>query len=260
MINKLIEKELFKFIDKNGIPYTLNNIVTVSYKKNIYDEDYLTNEINHNLNTITRVIKLKLPYELIDIDMEKIVLKYLFETTGKYFNDINEIVKFPVLNGIPFLIILDEHSDIQKVTLATKNIPGSIILRHDYNNVGIKTLGNIERINGDFGICDAPIENLGNLTKIQGDFWITKYDNYLILKSLKPLIEIGGNMVINDENIKSLETIQRVKGNLNLCKSAVSELGSLKYIGGNFLGRKDVFENYNFSNIEIKGKIRLYKA
>lgn len=258
-MDKLLEDKIFNYIDKNGIPYNIHSQVIVTYKKNIYDEDYLINELNHSLESPSRKVTIKLPFNITNTEMEKCVLKYIFETTGMLLDNINQIVTTPTLKGIPFLLILNEHSETQKVTLAKRNIPGSLILRPDYNNTGIKTLGKIERINGDFGICDSPIEDLGNLIKIKGDFWITKYDNYLKLKSLNPLIEIGGNLVINDNNITSLETIEKVKGNLNLRKSSIVELGFLKYVGGNFLGRKDVFEKYDFSNIEIKGKIRLYK-
>jgi hypothetical protein len=259
MTENAIEREIFKYIDENGIPYSLNSMISVNYSKNKYNEDYLSNELKHNLNSPSRVIKIKLPFELTKNEMEKVVLKYISETTGKHLDSINDILKTPVLNGVPYLLILNEHSETGKVSLARKTIPGSLILRHDNNNIGIKTLGKIECINGDFGISDSPIENLGNLLKIQGDFWITKYADLLKLKSLKPVREVGGNLVINDDNIKSLETIEKVNGNLNLRKSAITELGSLKFVGGNFLGRRDVFEKYNFSNIDIKGKIRLYR-
>lgn len=174
-------------------------------------------------------------------------------------DDVGQIATNPTYKGVPFLLILNEHGGTKKVSLARKTIPGSLIIRPDYNNVGIKSLGNIERINGDLGICDAPIQDLGKLTKVKGDLWFTRYDNHLRLESLKPVVEIGGNLVLNDDKITSLDTIESVKGNLNLRKSSIKDLGALKYIGGNFLGRRKVFQDFDFSNIEILGKIRLYK-
>lgn len=120
-------------------------------------------------------------------------------------------------------------------------------------------MGNIEVIRGDLGISDAPIKNLGNLRKIYKDFWITTYDNELQLKSLFPLKEIGGNVSIKEQNLKSLDSIEIVKGNLTIRQSNISDLGDLKFVGGNLLLRRDIFENYDFSKIEVKGKIKFFK-
>ena len=201
-----------------------------------------------------------MPFSITSEEMDNVVIKYIFETTGILLDDIGQIVTNPTFKGMPFLLILDEHDSQWKVTLAKKTIPGSLILRPDYHNVGIDSLGVIEIIDGDFGICDAPIENLGNLNKITGDFWIARYDDYLKIHSLKPLKEVGGNVVINDINLSTLGTLERVNGNLNLRKSNISDLGSLKCIGGNFLGKKEIFCDYDFSKIDVKGKIKFYNS
>jgi hypothetical protein len=121
-------------------------------------------------------------------------------------------------------------------------------------------LGNIEVIRGDFGISDSTIRNLGNLRKIYKDFWVTRYENLLQLEPLSPLKEVGGNVTINDEILSSLDTLESVKGNLNLRKSKITNLGNLKYVGGNFLAKKEIFDTYDFSNIDIPGKIKLFKT
>ena len=232
MTDKAIENSIFKYFDKNGIPFEILSQVSVQWTRNIYNEDYLSNEVEHNLNRPNCRIKNIAPFKLSENELGKIVLKYISETTGVHLDDIGQIVTNPTYNGVPFLLQLNEHGGTKKVTLAKKNIPGSLILRADYNNCGLKSLGKIERINGFFGISDSPIQDLGSLKKVKGDFWITRYNDYLRLFSLNPLIEVGGNLTINDRNIVSLGTVEKVKGNLNLRKSVITDLGALKFVGG----------------------------
>lgn len=260
MINKAIENKVFKYFDKNGISLKNLTQIKVTWNHNIYNETYINNNGEHNLNKPAKNISIDTPFNLKENEINELVINYIYETTGVLLDNIGQILTNPSYNGVPFLLILNEHNTTKKVSLARKSIPGSLIIRPDYYNVGIKSLGKIERINGDLGICDAPIEDLGNLLKIKGDLWITRYDDRLKLKSLKPLIEVGGNLSINDKNITSLDSVEVVKGNLSLRKSSIKNLGNLKFVGGNFIGNREIFENYDFSKIEIKGKVRLYKG
>ena len=254
-----LKHKIYKYIDKNGIPIRRIASISVTYKPNIYDENYLTDTLEHNLNKPHFSAVPELPFDISETEMIQIVKEYIFDTTGIRINHFGQLLSNPSLNGNPFLLVLNEHSGRQKVTLARKVIPGSLIIRDKYGNYGFDSLGKIEVIRGDFGISDAPIKNLGNLRKIYKDFWITSYENELQIQSLFPLKEVGGNVSIKEQNLKSLGSLEIVKGNLTIRQSNISDLGDLKFVGGNLLLRRDVFENYNFSNIEVKGKIKFFK-
>jgi hypothetical protein len=258
-MNTDLKQKIYKYIDKNGIPIKRIATVSVTYKPNIYEEIYLTDTFEQNLNSPDFSVLPELPFDISDTQMSQVVTDYIFDTTGVRIEHIGQILSNPYLNGIPFLLLLNEHGTKQKISLAKKVIPGSLILRDKYSNYGFDSLGNIEVIRGDFGISDSLVKNLGNLRKIYKDFWITSYVNQLQLQSLFPLKEVGGNVSIKDLNLKSLDTLEFVKGNITIRQSNIKDLGNLKFVGGNFLARKEHFENYDFSNIEIKGKIKLYK-
>ena len=254
-----LKHKIYKYIDKNGIPIRRIASISFTYKPNIYDENYLTDTLEHNLNNPQFSAVPELPFDISETEMIQIVKEYIFDTTGIRINQIGQLLSNPSLNGNPFLLVLNEHSGRQKVTLARKVIPGSLIIRDKYGNYGFDSLGKIEVIRGDFGISDAPIKNLGNLRKIYKDFWITSYENELQIQSLFPLKEVGGNVSIKEQNLKSLGSLEIVKGNLTIRQSNISDLGDLKFVGGNLLLRKYAFENYNLSKIEVKGKIKFFK-
>jgi len=254
-----LKQKIYKYIDKSGIPIRRIASISVTYKPNIYDENYLTDSLEHNLNNPQFSAVPELPFDISETEMTQIVKDYIFDTTGIRINHIGQLLSNPSLNGNPFLLLLNEHGGRQKVTLARKVIPGSLIIRDKYGNYGFDSLGNIEVIRGDFGISDAPIKNLGNLRKIYKDFWITSYENELQLKSLFPLKEVGGNVSIKEQNLKSLDSLEIIKGNLTIRQSNISDLGDLKFVGGNLLLRRDIYENFDFSKIEVKGRIKFFK-
>lgn len=253
------KQKVYKYIDKNGIPIRRIASISITYKPNIYDENYLTNTFDHNLNNPQFSAVPELPFDISESEMIQIVKEYIFDTTGIRINQIGELLSNPTLNGNPFLLMLNEHSERQKIALAKKVIPGSLILRFNYGNFGFESLGNIEVIRGDFGVSDSQIKSLGNLSKIYKDLWIKSYEHPLQLTSLYPLSEVGGNVSIRNVSFNSLETLEIVKGNLSIRGTEISDLGNLKYIGGNFLAPKHLYENYDFTGIEIKGKIKLFK-
>ena len=58
------------------------------------------------------------------------------------------------------------QSDLQRLT-TSNSVNGDIVIRGEH----LKTLENVEAINGFLGISDSTLESLGNLTEITGDFW-----------------------------------------------------------------------------------------
>jgi hypothetical protein len=252
-----LQNKIYKYLDKNGIPIRRIATISATYKPNIYNEGYLTDTLQHNLNSPQFSLVPELPFEITESEMIEVVKDYILDTTGVRINHIGQLSSNPSFNGNPFLLLLNEHSERQKISLAKKAIPGSLILRYNYGNYGFESLGNIEVIRGDFGVSDSQIKSLGNLRKIYKDLWIKSYEHPLHLTSLYPLSEVGGNVSIRNVSFKSLESLEKVKGNLSISGTEISDLGNLKFVGGNFIAPRHLYENYDFSGLEIKGKVRL---
>ena len=78
------------------------------------------------------------------------------------------------------------------------------------------------------------------------------------MKSLTPLKIVYGSIRVRGSSLRTLGSLEYVGGNLSLRYSNVTDLGNLEYVGGNLLVSKYNLENYDFSNVQIKGKIRKY--
>lgn len=113
-----LKHKIYKYIDKNGIPIRRIASISVTDKPNIYDENYLTDTLEHNLNNPQFPAVPELPFDISEAEMIQIVKEYIFDTTGIRINQIGQLLSNPSLNGNPFLLVLNEHSGRQKVTLA----------------------------------------------------------------------------------------------------------------------------------------------
>lgn len=249
--------KIYKYIDKNGIPFKKMASIGISVDEsfNLIKGEYPK-----------QLIKIELPFDLNQEEQNQIVLDYIYDLTTFKVKDVNDLLSKKALNNMPFILELNEHSS-PRLFVAFSRVPGSLIIRGDKQNKDngheIKTLGNIETIEGDLGLSNTVIENLGNLKKVGGNFWLSGTDEFFSQKgfkltSLNPLKKVNGNVTIKGNSIKSLGTLKYVGENLNLRKSCVTDLGYLEYVGGNILISKYNIEYYNLSKITIEGKIRIY--
>lgn len=167
-----------------------------------------------------------------------------------------------MLNGNPFLLVINKGYNDSRLMLATETINGDLRINKKFNKYGflqsnwIKTLGRISTINGDLYI-DNEMENLGNLKIVNGNLIFSNHTYQSKLESLSPLKKVIGDLYLKNTHV-SLGTLEEVKGNLNLRKTTVKDLGALKKVGGNVLISKSEKDNYDFSEIDIQGKIRYY--
>jgi hypothetical protein len=251
-------KNIFEAFDRSGIPFSFMAKTTLTHTPNVYEEDFIPSEFEHNLKAPRRDVKFYSPLDSkIEIN-EAVVVNYIEQTTGFKIEDSMDLTRQYTLYGNPFLLLLNEYSNPKTLCLAKKNLPGSLIIRDQKSNYGITHLGTIETIIGDLGICDSTLAELGNLRKVTGDFWIKDYDNTTALKTLNPIEEIWGDVNIKSNSMESLGTLKIVKGNLNLRGSSIENLGSIEQIDGNFLGLKSAFSDYDFSKININGQVKLF--
>jgi DUF4097 and DUF4098 domain-containing protein YvlB len=101
------------------------------------------------------------------------------------------------------------------------------------------------------------MENIGNLEMVNGNVSFSNHTYQHKLDTLSPLKKVNGDLYLKNTHA-SLGTLEEVKGNLNLRKTTVKDLGSLKKVGGNVLISKSEKDNYDFSNVDVKGKIKYY--
>lgn len=275
MINK---EELYKFIDNNGIPYGTLVRIGINIQQN--ENDFLQKILLENDPTVEEIIekgtliiskhthlgivepRFPLNFKLSKDEQVEVVLDWFYDTTGYKVKEFKTMFELPILNGNPFLIVIEKGYNDRRLMLATKTINGDLRINQKFNKYGIlqsnwiKTLGRISIINGDLYI-DNEMENLGDLEIVNGNLSFSNHTYQHKLDTLSPLKKVKGDLYLKNTHA-SLGTLEEVEGNLNLRKTTVKDLGLLKKVGGNVLISKSEKDNYDFSKIKIGGKIRIY--
>jgi hypothetical protein len=138
-----------------------------------------------------------------------LLLQYIYLTTGVQLSTTTELFCKREHEGRPFILALNEYERRQELYFLTqKIIPGSIVLRND----NIKTLGDIEQINGDLGFSDSRIRDLGNLIEVKGHFWIAQSGPaFTTVTTLGSLEFVGGDMTIKQSPIEDLGDLTHVE-------------------------------------------------
>jgi len=239
-----LRQKIYNYIDKNGIPGNHFGLIS------------LNSDFTSSLKS-ERIFKPDLSkFDLSEDASEQVVIDYIFHTTNIKVSTSSELMHMKCIDGKPFFLILNEHEREKiRYCLAFGRIPGSVIFRND----GIESLGNIKEINGDLGFSESIIKDLGNLKKVKGSIWIAQEANFFTqLKSLQNLEFVGGDLSIKNSPITSLGNLKYVGGNLNLRQTFVEDLGIVEFIGGNLLLSKDMKHIINSSKTEIRGSVRYY--
>lgn len=144
--------------------------------------------------------------------------------------------------------------DLEKLVLS-REINANIVIREG----NIKSLVEIEKVNGNLGLYDSVIESLGSLKIVTGNFNIGTHVVYSNIKSLNNLEFVGGNLYLRYSNLKDLGALKRVGGSIDLRDTVVTDLSSLEFVGGDLLLPKRVEKIINLTNITIKGRVRFWK-
>lgn len=269
--------EIYNYIDQKGVPFKK----LTSFSIRIQEDDILNRLNIESDETTDKIInkgeliisthnhpdvkapdfpkKLKLDKKA----QEEITIEWLKDTTGYIVAEFKTLFELPELNGKPFLLQVERGNRNYFLVLATQTIDGDMIVREKYHNRHgflqenfIKTFGQINKINGTLGI-DGKINDFGNLTEIAGGLWFSNHIYQENLESIYPLKTVYGDFNLKNTHT-SLSTLEEVGGNLNLRKTTCHNISSLKKIGGNVLISKSQLANFDFSKVEIKGKIKMY--
>lgn len=269
--------QIYNFIDQKGIPF--KKLARVSIR---VQEDDILNRLNiESDETTDKIIKkgeliisthnhpnVKAPgfpnkFNLDKKAQEEISINWLKDTTGYVVDEFKTLFELPELNRNPFLLQIERGIRNYFLILATKVVNGDIIVREKYHSHHgflqenfIKTFGQIEKINGTIGI-DGKMNDFGNLTEVGDDLWFSNHVYQENLESIKPLKIVYGDLNLKNTHA-SLESLEEVGGNLNLRKTTCRDISSLKKVGGNVLLSKSQLDNFDFSKVEINGKIKTF--
>ncbi len=247
MMDSKLQKEIYDYIDKYGFKGYLGSSFIVSVE--LSNEDGPS--IDHHDNDMR--FTPSLPFDISEEDQVEVIGQYIYDLTGMRI-DLDKIDELSHVSGRPFILPINEHTE-QSYYVAFKKIPGTLIVRGRYN---LKTLGDIEEIEGDLGFSESEIEDLGKLSIVRGSLW-TAQDarHFTSLQNLNPLVEVSGDCNIKMTRMTSLGTLRKVGGNLNLRNTFLDSLGDLEYVGGNVLVSRHF--DLDLSKVEVVGKIKRYK-
>ncbi len=269
--------KIYKYIDQKGIPFKKLASFSVKIQKNDIlnklniESDETTDKIiqkgeliisahNHpNVKAPNFPDKFKLDKKV----QQRIAINWLKDTTGYVVNEFKTLFELPELNRNPFLLQIERGIGNYFLILATRVINGNLIVREKFHSHHgflqenfIKTFGQIEKINGTIGI-EGKMNDFGKLTEVGGDLWFSNHVYQENLESIKPLKIVYGDLNLKNTHA-TLESLEEVGGNLNLRKTTCRNISSLKKVGGNVLVSKSQMNNFDFSKVEITGKIKTF--
>ena len=269
--------KIYNYIDQKGIPFKkLDNCSIKIQEDNILnrlniESDETTDKIINKGELIISThnhFNIKAPdfpkkFKLDKKAQEDIAINWLKDTTGYIVAEFKTLFELPELNGKPFLLQVERGIKNYFLILATQIIDGNMIVREKYHNRHgflqenfIKTFGQINKIKGNLGI-DGKINDFGNLIEVGGDLWFSNHIYQENLESIYPLKKVYGDFNLKNTHT-SLSSLEEVGGNLNLRKTTCHSLSSLKRVGGNILISKSQIANFDFSKVEINGKIKAF--
>lgn len=271
---------LYHYIDNYGIPIVYHNSIEIRFQRNENDilqkidlenDPSLDKILNEGLLIVSQhrhylKVEPNFPKEFNLTKKEQTVkvLEWFYDTTGFFINDFITLLELPTLPNTktPFLLLVESENLGKRLVLAKNTINGDLEIRKKYTDKGclsknwVSTLGRISKINGNLYI-DNEMDDLGDLEIVNGNIAFSNHVYQNKLETLTPLRRVNGDLYLKNTHA-SLGTIEYVKGNLNLRKTTVKDLGSLKTVDGNILVSKSQKDRYNFKNINLKGKIRYY--
>ena len=144
-------------------------------------------------------------------------------------------------------------TDLEKII--TKNeIHSDIIIRGE----NIKKLEKVEKVNGFLGVSDSTIESFGTLKEVKGNLFISTNTVFSNIKSLDNLEFVGGDLILRYSNIEDLGALKKVGGKLSLRDTNIKNLGILEFVGGDLFLPKRIEKEIDLTNVTIKGRVKFW--
>ena len=241
-----LKKLIYEHFDRHGITGKFMAKIRLSFA---------SNEENYSQSYKKVFIPQLNQFTLSEKEINQVIIDYIFDTTSYDIKSVNNLDKFSSINGLPFLLCLNEASEEKTFSLAFGKIPGSVTIRSNHN---IESLGNIEEINGDLGLIGSSIGSLGKLKKVSGSFWIAQFSPYTNITDLNELEYVGGDLYLKNSPIRDLKNLKKVGGTLNLRSTRIESLGLLNSVRKNIYLPKELKDKFNLSDIFIGGKVKYF--
>ena len=174
-----------------------------------------------------------------------------------------DLLKHLTKDEKPFLLVSE-----YRVFRPLIKVPSSIT----FNEVNdVKSLGEIEHVNGNLEFRNSMITCLGNLKRVEGSFSINNSAIMQLrskgeivkkpqLMSLGNLEYVGCNLKIQGSSIESLGKLTTIKGHLNLRQTNITDLSNVKEIGGNLYLSKKMKGIIKYDHISIGNKVRYFNT
>lgn len=143
--------------------------------------------------------------------------------------------------------------DLKKF-IVLNEIHSDIIIRGE----NIESLEGVEKVNGFLGLSDSSIQSLGSLNEVSSSFFISSNTVYSNIKSLDKLEFVGGDLILRYSNIEDLGSLKKVDGKLSLRDTQIENLGVLEFVGGDLFLPKKIEKSVDLSKITVIGKIRFW--
>jgi len=144
-------------------------------------------------------------------------------------------------------------TDLKKI-INKNEIHSDIIIRGE----NIKKLEKVEKINGFLGVSDSTIESFGTLKEVKGNLFISTNTVFSNIKSLDNLEFVGGDLILRYSNIKDLGALKKVGGKLSLRDTKIKNLGFLEFVGGDLFLPKRIEKEIDLTSLTVKGKIKFW--
>ncbi|QNK78081.1 hypothetical protein H7F37_03075 [Winogradskyella sp. PAMC22761] len=144
-------------------------------------------------------------------------------------------------------------ADLEKIIIKNE-IHSDITIRGE----NIIKLVDVEIVNGLLRISDSSIRSLGILKIVNGNFVISSNSVYSNIKSLEKLEFVEGDLYLSNSNIEDLGALKKVEGKLNLRDTKIKNLGSLEFVGGDLFLPKKIEKEIDLTNLKVIGKIKFW--
>ena len=96
----LNKKEYYNYIDKNGIPISEKSGISFT------TDELLSGKIDTRPK---RFVELALPFQLDQDEQLQLVVDYIYDLTNIRISSLEELIAKKSLNGLPFILELNEH-------------------------------------------------------------------------------------------------------------------------------------------------------
>lgn len=277
---KYLREQIYKHFDEHGIAYKYNSGIGINL--DFFNEFDEIERLVNGLNSLEEATNIDNWFKFSKMEF---IIPMIFRNQIRSSNGINypDLVSDYMRNTFELLsseLLIDDFRSIGLLNITSYHGVSLSNSKLHYSNWGHELTGiitfprklvigdisvdkfgineKIEVIDGNLMI-NCEIDNFGNLTNIYGNLKFSSNITQNKLKSVFPLKIINGNCFLKNTRL-ILDSIEQIKGDLNIRKCLIKSINPDIIIHGNLLISK---YNYiaieeNIKQLTIKGRIKKY--